>query len=90
MEASEYMTATARHARPKSEPAPPKVATAAPRQTPRGKHARGKHGKPPLVRRIVLGVLVLFAVAFGAPALLALGMFVGILTAWLSRGLTKN
>jgi hypothetical protein len=56
----------------------------------RGKHARGKHGKPPLARRIVLGVLVLLAVVFGGPALIALGMFFGILLAWLSRGLTKQ
>lgn len=88
MEALEFMTATARHARPKSEPAPPKVTP--PRETPRGKHARGKHGKPPLARRIVLGVLVLLTVATAGPALIALGMFVGILGAWLSRGLTKN
>jgi hypothetical protein len=90
MEAQQFMSATARHARPKSEPAPPKVATATPRPTPRGKHARGKHAKPPLARRIVLGVLVLLTVATAGPALIALGMFVGILGAWLSRGLTKH
>lgn len=90
MEASDYMTATARHARPKSEPAPPKATPLTLKPTPRGKHARGKHGKPPLARRIVLGVLVLLTVATAGPALIALGMFVGILGAWLSRGLTKN
>ena len=88
MDAKEFMTATARHARPKSEPAPPKVTP--PRATPRGKHARGKHGKPPLARRITLGVLVLLTLAALSPALIALGMFVGILGAWLSRGLTKH
>jgi len=56
----------------------------------RGKHARGKHAKPPLARRIVLGVLVLITVATAGPALIALGMFVGILWAWLGRGLTKH
>lgn len=90
MEASDYMTATARHARPKSEPAPPKITPPTLKPTPRGKHARGKHGKPPLARRIVLGVLVLLTVATAGPALIALGMFVGILGAWLSRGLTKH
>lgn len=90
MEASEFMSATARHAKPSIEATPPKVASAAPRPTPRGKHARGKHGKPPIARRIVLGVLVLLTIATAGPALIALGMFVGILGAWLSRGLTKN
>jgi hypothetical protein len=88
MNERDYLTATARHARPKSEPAPPKVTP--PRQTPRGRHAKGKHGKPPLSRRITLGVLVLFAIATVGPALLALGMFIGILWAWLGRGLTKH
>lgn len=58
--------------------------------TPRGKHARGKHGKPPLARRIVLGVLVLLVVATAGPALIAIGIFIGILWAWLGRGLTKS
>jgi hypothetical protein len=88
MDAKEFMSATARHARPKSEPAPPKITP--PRETPRGRHAKGKHGKPPLARRIVLGVLVLLTVATAGPALIALGMFVGILGAWLGRGLTKR
>lgn len=88
MEATEFMNATARHARPKSEPAPPRVSP--PREAPRGKHARGKHGKPPLARRIVLGVLVLLLTATAGPALIAIGIFIGILWAWLGRGLTKS
>lgn len=88
MDAQEFMTATGRHARPKSEPAPPKVTP--PRETPRGRHAKGKHARPPLVSRIVVGVLVLLLVATLGPALIALGMFVGILWAWLGRGLTKR
>lgn len=88
MEEREFLTATARHARPKSEPAPPRVSP--PRETPRGKHARGKHGKPPLARRITLGVLVLLAIATLGPALIGVGIFLGILTAWLGRGLTKH
>jgi hypothetical protein len=88
MEEREFLTATARHARPKSEPAPPKVTP--PRETPRGRHAKGKHGKPPLLTRIILSVLVFVTVATAAPALIALGMFLGILGAWLGRGLTKR
>jgi hypothetical protein len=90
MESSDFMTATARHAKPKSETAAPKITAPNLKPTPRGRHARGKHAKPPLARRIVLGVLVLLLVATGGPALIALGVFVGILGAWLSRGLTKN
>jgi hypothetical protein len=90
MEATEFMTATGRHAKPKSESTPPKVATAAPKPTLRGAHAKGKHAKPPLARRIVLGVLVLLVVATAGPALIAIGMFIGILGAWLGRGLTKR
>ena len=88
MEAQEFMSATARHARPKSEPAPPRVSP--PRETPRGKHAKGKHAKPPLARRITLGVLVLFLLVTVAPALIGVGIFFGILWAWLGRGLTKH
>ena len=88
MEATEFMTATGRHAKPKSESTPPKPTPLTP--TPRGAHAKGKHAKPPLVRRIVLGVLVLLVVATAGPALIALGMFIGILGAWLGRGLTKR
>lgn len=58
--------------------------------TPRGKHARGKHAKPPLARRIALGVLVLLLIATLGPALIGVGIFLGILGAWLSRGLTKS
>jgi hypothetical protein len=88
MEASEFMTATGRHAKPKSESTPPKPTP--PKPTPRGAHAKGKHAKPPLARRIVLGVLVLLVVATAGPALIAVGMFIGILGAWLGRGLTKR
>lgn len=58
--------------------------------TPRGKHARGKHAKPPLARRISVGVLVLLLVATAGPALIAVGIFIGIVWAWLGRGLTKS
>lgn len=88
MEALEFLTATARHARPKSEPAPPRVSP--PREAPRGKHAKGKHAKPPLARRITIGVLVLLLLVTVAPALIGVGMFLGILWAWLGRGLTKH
>lgn len=88
MEAKEFMTATARHARPKSEPAPPRMAP--PREAPRGRHAKGKHAKPPLARRITLSVLVLLLIAVGGPVLISAGIFLGILWAWLGRGLTKS
>ena len=88
-EDQEFMTTTARHARPKSEPAPPRANP--PRETPRGKHAKGKHAAPPsLARRIALGVLVLVLIATLGPALIAAGIFLGILWAWLGRGLTKS
>jgi hypothetical protein len=88
MEATEFMTATARHARPKSEPAPPREAP--PREAPRGKPARGKHGKPSLARRIAIGVVVISLIATVGPALIGIGIFCGIAWAWLSRGLTKS
>ena len=58
--------------------------------TPRGRHARGKHAKPPLVSRIVIGLAVLLLLVTLGPALIAVGIFIGILGAWLSRGLTKS
>jgi hypothetical protein len=57
----------------------------------RGKHARGKHakrGNP--VLKIVTGLAVLLIVATALPALIAVGVFLGILGAWLGRGLTKR
>lgn len=57
----------------------------------RGRHARGKHAKggSPLLK-IATGLLLLLIVATALPALIALGMFLGILGAWLGRGLTKR
>jgi hypothetical protein len=57
----------------------------------RGKHARGKHAKRgnPLLK-IATGLVALAVIATALPALLALGIFVGILSAWLGRGLTKR
>lgn len=87
MEATEYLNATGRHARPKSEPIPPKPI--APKSPPR--HAKGAHAKRgnPLLK-IATGLVALAVVATALPALLALGMFFGILWAWLGRGLTKR
>jgi hypothetical protein len=57
----------------------------------RGRHARGKHAKAgnPLLK-ILTGLVALLIVATALPALISLGIFLGILGAWLGRGLTKQ
>lgn len=57
----------------------------------RGRHARGKHARQgsPLLK-ILTGVIALTVILTALPALIALGIFLGILGAWLGRGLTKR